>query len=93
MIDPAKDVLIPLTSRRGGKASVAEITGKNPKTILRWKTKGVLESIKIGGTWYTTSEALNSMCVHQAKPPATRAAVVSRCKLAILNRRPKQGSR
>ena len=53
-IDLIEDRLIPLLGV--GKVSVESITGKKPNTILRW-TKS-LSCVKIGGSWYTTKEAL-----------------------------------
>jgi len=64
-IDITSDKLIPLVASKEnpGAISVEKITGKNPKTILRW-TKGGLVSVKIGGTWYTTKECLEAFSVH-----------------------------
>lgn len=60
-VNPLDPELIPLTPLEGGRKSIQEITGKKPRTVLRW-TKGVLPAIKIGGTWYTSREAFEEFC-------------------------------
>lgn len=73
-IDIVEDKLIPLVSRKEGEVSVESITGKNPKTILKW-TKGVLACVKIGGSWYTTKAALEAFSKRGTDAISRKAAL------------------
>ena len=56
MIDVAHDELIALPD-------VAKKLDRCYSTVWKWVTSGRLEAVKLGGTWYTTPEALNSFAV------------------------------
>jgi hypothetical protein len=54
---------------------VADLVGKHVATVYRWSTTGVrgvvLETLQIGGTRFTSREALQRFC-ERLTPPDTR---------------------
>lgn len=91
-IDIISDELIPLTSSHEGKVSVQSITGKKRKTVLSW-TKGVLDCVKLGGSWYTTREALEEFAVRSSQNRKVIRRQAHERSVAYLRARLKRGKR
>lgn len=97
MIDPINDKLIPLREVPG---LLPKRDGKkiHIRTVYRWVHRGVrgkkLETIRVGGPYYTTSEALadffgvhGSSGIHQIKKqPTTRHSSRSTARLRARDR-------
>lgn len=62
MIDAMKDPLIPLANV-AAKFPAPSGKRRSMSSLIRWVKKGVdgvrLEAVRVGGSWYTTEEAVN----------------------------------
>lgn len=48
-------------------SQVATILGVHYNTVLNWRRRGILPARKIGGQWFVTQEALNSLMLEDRK--------------------------
>jgi excisionase family DNA binding protein len=53
MINPLQDTLIPFTA-------IAQQLDVSYATVKKWRDRGELEAIRIGGKWHTTEAALTA---------------------------------